>query len=257
MVHALLPAPRILILISLGLFLPPVVNADIYTWTDANGVKHFSNKPPRNEVVATRHSEEIPYDAEADRKNAEADRRYFEQRAMESKLRRLERTERALKESLDRARAAEGRADEQMQTFYEDEPYDWGTYYGGDYGGYYNVYDRRGERYRDRRKRRHHRRLEERYGDRSKGERHVRAPLDERTRRREHIRRHRRSKRERGVTSGLTRVVPHVPSPYYMGYRPVYSRDRFHKSRRGGHGRRVYHHGRGSYRSGGRARISF
>ncbi len=239
----------------------PFAQADIYTWTDGNGVKHFSNKPPRGEVTATKHSEEIPYDAEGDRKNQEAAQRYFDQRAVESTLRRLSQTERALSESLDRAREAERRAGDRMQAYdngyYDDEPYYWGTYYGGDYGGYYDGYDRRRERYRDRGKGRHHRRSKDRHGYRSRDRRHNDDDRDRRLRRHKRIGRQRLSKRERGVSSGLTRVVRAVPSPYYMGYRPVYSRDYSYKKGRGGHGRRAHRRGGGGFRSGGRARISF
>ncbi len=245
----------------LGIAAPPVVQADIYSWTDADGVRHFSNKPPPENVVAARHSEEIPYDALTDQKNQEADKRYFDQRATEGTLRRLAQTERALAESLERAREAERRADDRMQAYddgyYDDAPYYWGTYYGGDYGGYYGNYDRSRERYRDRRKGRHHRRSKDHHGYRSKGGRHNDDAKDRRLRRHKRISRHRLSKRERGVSSGLTRVVRAIPSPYYMGYRPVYSRDYSYRSGRGGHGRRAHRRGGGGFRSGGRARISF
>ncbi len=243
-----------LLVIWTGIVAVPAARADIYAWTDADGVRHFSNKPPRDRVTDARQSEEIPYDAAGDRRNQEADERYFDQRALENATRRLEQTERALERSLERARGAETRAD--YGTPYDDDDYydepDYrGTYYGGDYGGYYDGYKqgRRGDR--ERRKGRRHRRAKDDQGYRSKGARFSEDSKDARLRRHRHISRHRLSKRERGVRSGLTRVVRAVPSPYYMGYRPVYSRDGAYGSRRAHRG------GGGSRRSGGRGRISF
>jgi hypothetical protein len=45
----------------------PASNADIYTWTDENGVKHFGNQPPQNAADAKILFKEEPYDAAADR----------------------------------------------------------------------------------------------------------------------------------------------------------------------------------------------
>ncbi len=255
-----------LILLS-GLISAPAARADIYSWTDGDGVRHFSNKAPRGNVVAARRSQEIAYDAVADEQNQEAERRYFEERAVQNTLRRLEQTERALRESLDRAREAESRADERTSSYSDDynydydydDAYDWGTSYGNDYGGYSDGYDRgrRGER--DRRDRHRHRRGKNERVKEWKGGRHGEDSKDARIRRHKRIGRQRLSKRERGVRSGLTRVIRAVPSPYYMGYRPVYSggSDSSYESRRGGHGRRAFRRGGGGFRGGGRARVGF
>ncbi len=249
-----------------GLFALPAARGDIYSWIDANGVKHFSNKPPRGNVTAARRSQEIAYDEAGDQRNREEERRFFEERAMRNTLRRLEQTERALNKSLDRAREAESRADEWRASYrddydyYDDDPNYWGTYYGGDYGGYYDRADRNRRLERDRRHGRRHRRPSNDREGRWKGRRHGDDSKEARIRRHNRIGRQRLSKRERGVRSGLTRVVRAIPSPYYMGYRPVYSGSSgsSYKSRRGGHGRRAYHRGgRGGFRGGGRARIGF
>ncbi|MDJ0854550.1 MAG: DUF4124 domain-containing protein [Desulfobacterales bacterium] len=241
--------------------------ADIYSWTDADGVRHYSNKPPHDDVPAARRSGEIAYDAEADEKVQAAERRYFDQRAMENTIRRLEKTERALNESLERAREAKSRDDQGEEPLYSDDdgydyddPYYWGTYYGGDYGGYVDDYDR-GRRFdRDRRQGRRDRGGR---NGRDKGWQRGRKGDDSKEAR---IRRHRRigrqrlSKRERGVRSGLTRVVRAVPSPYYMGYRPVYAggSDSSYESRRGRQGHRAYRRGGGGgFRGGGRGRVGF
>jgi hypothetical protein len=48
--------------------------ADIYEWTDADGVRHYSNyAPPENSRILMKTKEE-PYDEEADRARAEAER---------------------------------------------------------------------------------------------------------------------------------------------------------------------------------------
>jgi hypothetical protein len=45
----------------------PASNADIYTWTDENGVKHFGNQPPDNAADAKVVFEEEPYNEAADK----------------------------------------------------------------------------------------------------------------------------------------------------------------------------------------------
>ncbi len=255
-----------LIILLSGLVSAPASRADIYSWTDADGVRHFSNKAPRGNVVAARRSPEIAYDAVADRQNQEAERHFFEQRAVQNTLRRLEQTERALRESLDRAREVESRADERSTAYSDDydydydDSYDWGTYYGGDYGGYYDGYDRGRRGDRDRRKGHRHRRGKNDRVKEWRGGRHGEDSKDARIRRHKRIGRQRLSKRERGVRSGLTRVVRAVPSPYYMGYRPVYSGgsgSSYKSHRGGGHGRRALRRGGGGFRGGGRARVGF
>ena len=49
----------------------PASNADIYSWTDENGVKHFGNQPPENATNVKIVSEEQPHDAAADKQSRE------------------------------------------------------------------------------------------------------------------------------------------------------------------------------------------
>jgi hypothetical protein len=49
--------------------------ADIYRWKDAGGVTHFSNEPPPPGAVVIETIEETPFDAEADRRRIEDERR--------------------------------------------------------------------------------------------------------------------------------------------------------------------------------------
>ena len=48
------------------MLLPAIGFADVYAWTDENGVKHFSNSPPANAGGEVRQAEEVGYD---DQKN--------------------------------------------------------------------------------------------------------------------------------------------------------------------------------------------
>jgi hypothetical protein len=53
----------------------PTANADIYSWTDENGVKHFGNQPPENAANVEIVFKEEPHDEEADQQSTEAQNR--------------------------------------------------------------------------------------------------------------------------------------------------------------------------------------
>jgi chromosome segregation ATPase len=53
----------------------PASNADIYSWTDENGVKHFGNQPPENAADAKVVFKEEPHDAAADQQRADTQNR--------------------------------------------------------------------------------------------------------------------------------------------------------------------------------------
>lgn len=60
------------IILLLGILLwVPASNADVYTWTDENGVKHFGTQPPENATDARVVFEEEPHNAAADQKRTE------------------------------------------------------------------------------------------------------------------------------------------------------------------------------------------
>jgi len=92
--------------------------ADIYEWTDENGVKHYSNYPPSVESRVLMKTKEEPYDEAADRARMEAerqerlemDRLEIVQREAELELRELE-AERRLAEADRVAQAALQEAD--------------------------------------------------------------------------------------------------------------------------------------------------
>ena len=53
----------------------PASNADIYSWTDENGIKHFGNQPPQNATDVKIIFKEEPYDAAADQQRTETQNR--------------------------------------------------------------------------------------------------------------------------------------------------------------------------------------
>jgi hypothetical protein len=73
--------------IAIGLMLAFVISApapaDIYRWQDASGVTHFSNEPPPAGVTLIEKMEEAPYDAEADRRRLDEERRLRLERRQE------------------------------------------------------------------------------------------------------------------------------------------------------------------------------
>jgi hypothetical protein len=66
---------NILIISALAFFCASTLNAEIYTWTDENGVTHYSDTPPENaEKYEVRTESKIfKYDEEADKKRTGAD----------------------------------------------------------------------------------------------------------------------------------------------------------------------------------------
>jgi len=71
---------NILILSALTLLCVSTLNAEIYTWTDENGVKHYSDTPPENEENYEVHTESkiFKYDEEADKKRTEEDQKQIQ-----------------------------------------------------------------------------------------------------------------------------------------------------------------------------------
>ena len=79
----------------------PASNADVYTWTDENGVKHFGTQPPENATNARVVFKEEPYNATADQKRTEA-----QEKEITELIRELE------KEEAEQAAAAKQKAAE-------------------------------------------------------------------------------------------------------------------------------------------------
>ena len=111
-----------------GLCLTPVVMADIYSWIDENGVRHYSDTPPPDSKNVEVRSE-IPHDADADQRNqdahqemvrqVEAELQESEKKELENRLKRtekkLEAEERKADQALDEAKAARQIAEEKQR----------------------------------------------------------------------------------------------------------------------------------------------
>ena len=81
----------------------PASNADVYSWTDENGVKHFGNQPPDNAADVKMIFKEEPHDAAAHEQRMEA-----QDRELTELIRELEEEEqRQAAEARKRAAAAE------------------------------------------------------------------------------------------------------------------------------------------------------
>ena len=125
--------PGLIISLSCGLLFGLLAaalpaRADIYSWTDEDGVRHFSDRPPQNSHnVAV--APEIPLDPEADEKSraalqemlqqVEEERQVSEKRELEKRLERtekkLEAAERKAEQALDQAKEARGIAEEKQR----------------------------------------------------------------------------------------------------------------------------------------------
>jgi hypothetical protein len=124
-----------------------VAMADIYEWTDADGVKHYSNyAPPENSRVLMKTKEE-PYDEAADRARAEEERQalleltrlQIAQREAELAQREAE-AERRLAEADRLAEEALRDAESYIEDA-ENSQTTSGDYGIGCYGGYYGCRD--------------------------------------------------------------------------------------------------------------------
>lgn len=61
----------IIVLMGILLWVPPL-HADVYSWTDENGVKYFGNQPPDNAANVRVVFKEEPYNAAADNQSKAA-----------------------------------------------------------------------------------------------------------------------------------------------------------------------------------------
>ena len=109
----------VLVLMVLTAF---TARAEIYSWTDEQGVRHFSDSPPQHfeDVhVAT----EIPHDEVANKKHDDAHRQMMEEVTAQQRIKRDTAETEALKKRLEKAerqsRAAQKRAEEAMKAAQE------------------------------------------------------------------------------------------------------------------------------------------
>ncbi len=130
---------KIFLFIAAGCLIAGPLYADIYEWTDENGVKHFTNYTPPDNATILIKFEELPYDEAADRARIEADRQQqFELARLEIAEREAE-LQRREAEAERRAEEAERYADETLRTadqYLDDARDDRYSYRGGGYYGY-------------------------------------------------------------------------------------------------------------------------
>ena len=130
---------KILLLVAAGCLIAGSVQADIYEWTDANGVKHFSNFAPPDDARILMKTEEVPYDEAADLARMEADRQYQLQYQLEIAKQEIAAREAELErreaEAARKAAEAEERVREADQYLNDAQNDSW--YYRG--GGYYGY----------------------------------------------------------------------------------------------------------------------
>ena len=66
--------PHISLLLLIGILLwVPAINADVYSWTDENGVQHFGQQPPENAKNVKLVFKEEPHDAATDKQRTDTE----------------------------------------------------------------------------------------------------------------------------------------------------------------------------------------
>ena len=148
---------KTVVYVTLGCFLAWPLFADIYEWTDENGVKHYTNYAPPPEAKILMKTEEVPYDEAADRARMEAEREVqlelarLELAEREAELEwREAQTEQRLAEAGRQAeetlREAERILNEARNERYNNRNIGYSHYYRGYYPHYYNDnYYKRGK----------------------------------------------------------------------------------------------------------------
>ena len=131
---------KIFFLVAVGSLIAGSLQADIYEWTDENGVKHFTNYAPPDDARILMKTKEVPYDEAADLARMEADRQYqlelarLEIAAREAELERREaEAERKAAEAERYAQETVREADQYLKNAQNDRWY----YRSGGYYGYY------------------------------------------------------------------------------------------------------------------------
>lgn len=117
-------------------------HADIYRWTDAKGTIHFTNEPPPPGGVLVERIEEVPYDAEADRRRLEEDQRLrLERQKLELEERKaaLDQREREARLKLEEANRTLERAQEQAAQAEQESGRDCSEEYFTRYGSCYGY----------------------------------------------------------------------------------------------------------------------
>lgn len=168
--------PILSLVLLLGFLNTASVRADIYVWTDKNGIKHITNYTPPEHAKILIRTPEIPYDAEADQKRQATERREqlarekLELAEREARLELLERNANAritAAEQFDREQRAYEKGIEDQARAQEDASrsyrYGGSVWYGGrgHYPGYYRngYYRKDGNIYYKKRRPHHHKKM--------------------------------------------------------------------------------------------------
>jgi hypothetical protein len=139
---------KIVLFVTMACFMASDLIADIYEWTDDEGVKHYTNYAPPPEATILMKTQEVPYDEAADRARMEAEREeQLELARLELAERKAElewreaQTEQRLAEAGRQAeetlREAEKILDEARNERYDNRNYRYSNYYRGDYPYHY------------------------------------------------------------------------------------------------------------------------
>jgi hypothetical protein len=123
-------------------------NADIYAWTDENGVRHFTNYAPPPQANIVMKSEELPYDELADRERMELERQDQLAAALQEladKEARLAEMQLAAEKRIEAANRKAEAALEQAEALLDQVQYESSGDTGSRYlhYGYYYPYNRR------------------------------------------------------------------------------------------------------------------
>jgi hypothetical protein len=138
----------ILVLMTVWLygFVALTARADIYSWTDENGVNHFTNYAPPKHAKLLMKTPEIPYDEEADNQRRETDRLEVARQELAEReaflLLEQQAAERRIAEANAKAEAALWEADrilQEAEAAAEDENYGRSNGYAYGYYPYYGY----------------------------------------------------------------------------------------------------------------------
>ena len=125
----------ILIILVITMVGISAVKADVYTWIDENGVRHYSDSAPANEGDAKAVFPEYQYDASADKQRAEKDEQEInalikeieveDARDLAEERSRADKAERERKPTQQELIATEKERLENKITFLEEQPLDY------------------------------------------------------------------------------------------------------------------------------------
>ena len=135
-------------------FVALTARADIYSWTDKNGVNHFTNYAPPKQAKLLIKTPEIPYDEEADNQRRETDRLEVARQELAEReaflLQEQRAAERRIAEANAKADTALWEADrilQEAEAAAEDSNYDHSNGYVYGYGYYPSYRYSRDSRY--------------------------------------------------------------------------------------------------------------